>query len=138
MCVCVGERDRERKREHIPQSYYTTISVRMAKILHIRQHFEQIRIDFEESPASVSDQQRFAILRDGFIQGIEMHRQLLRFLLPFYDESASLATVCNCMNPFKRGRTNLIYDLREGGPSMATIKDNIGTVRLTTSRLTKE
>ncbi|GBP92657.1 hypothetical protein EVAR_67711_1 [Eumeta japonica] len=29
------------------------------------------------------------------------------------------------MNPFKRGRTNLIYDLREGGPSMATIQDNI-------------
>ncbi|GBP37906.1 Putative uncharacterized protein FLJ37770 [Eumeta japonica] len=42
----------------------------------------------------------------------------------------SLATVYNWFNEFKRGRTNLTDDLRQGRPFMATIEDNISAVRL--------
>ncbi|GBP51619.1 hypothetical protein EVAR_96215_1 [Eumeta japonica] len=38
----------------------------------------------------------------------------------FHDESPFLATVSNRFNEFKRGRTNLTDDLREGRPSRAT------------------
>ncbi|GBP11279.1 Spermine oxidase [Eumeta japonica] len=43
-----------------------------------------------------------------------------RPLLALHDESWSLAAVYNWFNEFKRGRTNLTDDLREGRPSTAT------------------
>ncbi|GBP76195.1 hypothetical protein EVAR_54951_1 [Eumeta japonica] len=48
----------------------------------------------------------------------------------FHDEAPSLATVNNWLNEFKRGRTNLTDDLREGHTSMATTKDNINAMRI--------
>lgn len=52
-----------------------------------------------------------------------------RLLLDFHDEAPSRATVYNWFNEFKRGRTNLTDDLREGRPSTATTEDNIRVVR---------
>lgn len=43
-----------------------------------------------------------------------------RLRLSFHDEAPSRATVYNWFNEFKRGRTNLTDDLREGRPSTAT------------------
>ncbi|GBP18631.1 Putative uncharacterized protein FLJ37770 [Eumeta japonica] len=42
----------------------------------------------------------------------------------------NLAIVYNWFNGFKRGRTNLTDDLREGGPSTAITEDTIGAVQL--------
>ncbi|GBP93400.1 hypothetical protein EVAR_70361_1 [Eumeta japonica] len=56
-----------------------------------------------------------------------------RLWLAFHDEAPSLATVYNWFNEFKRGCINLIDDLRERRPSMATTEGNItdiSTVRL--------
>lgn len=52
-----------------------------------------------------------------------------RLRLAFHDEAPSRATVYNWFNEFKRGRTNLTDDLREGRPSTATTEDNISVVR---------
>ncbi|GBP27602.1 Putative uncharacterized protein FLJ37770 [Eumeta japonica] len=53
-----------------------------------------------------------------------------RLRLSFHDEAPSLATVYNRFNEFKRGRTDLTDDLREGRLSTATTEDNISAVRL--------
>ncbi|GBP29222.1 Putative uncharacterized protein FLJ37770 [Eumeta japonica] len=50
--------------------------------------------------------------------------------LAFHDEAPPLAAVCNWFNEFKRGRTNLTDDLREGRPSTATTENDISAVRL--------
>lgn len=52
-----------------------------------------------------------------------------RLRLAFHDEAPSRATVYNWFNEFKRGRTNLTDDVREGRPSTATTEDNISVVR---------
>ncbi|GBP59136.1 hypothetical protein EVAR_44376_1 [Eumeta japonica] len=52
--------------------------------------------------------------------------------LAFYDKAPYLATVCNWFNEFKRGRTNLTVDLREGCRCTATTEDDVSAVRRTT------
>lgn len=52
-----------------------------------------------------------------------------RLRLAFHDEAPSRATIYNWFNEFKRGRTNLTDDLREGRPSTATTENNISVVQ---------
>ncbi|GBP89200.1 hypothetical protein EVAR_60379_1 [Eumeta japonica] len=52
-----------------------------------------------------------------------------RLRLAFYDDTPSPATIYNWFDEFKRGRSDLTGDLREGRPSAAT-EDGISAVRL--------
>ncbi|GBP22808.1 Putative uncharacterized protein FLJ37770 [Eumeta japonica] len=71
-----------------------------------------------------------AMIFYGFCWHLNQQENYNRLRLAFRDEAQSLASVYNCFNEFKRGRTNPTDNLREGRPSTAATEDNISVVQL--------
>lgn len=71
-----------------------------------------------------------AMIFYDFRCGLNQKQSYERLKLSFDDAAPSLATVYNWFGEFKRNRTQLSDDIREGRPSTAVTEENINAVRL--------
>jgi len=72
----------------------------------------------------IEKEQYRSVIRFLFLEGKSRCENKERLDAVYGDSSASMATVKNCFNEFKRGRTSVFDEPRPGAPKTATTEDN--------------